>query len=68
MVIHSSHIAIALDSCVLRVEGQPIERVNNLTYLGVVLNHHFNCKMHFDCSKSSALFALCFSNLAISLR
>lgn len=67
MAIHSSHKAIALDLCALRVEGQPIERVNNLTYLGVVLNHHFNCKMHIDCAKSSVLSALCFSNVAISL-
>lgn len=62
MVIHSSYKAVALDSCVLLAEGQPVERVSNLTYLGVVLDHQFNWKMHIDylCKK---LGPVCFTLL-----
>lgn len=59
MVMHSFYKVITLDSCVLQAEGEPTERVSNLTYLGVVLNHHFNKKMHIDCPHKK-LSTVCF--------
>lgn len=52
---------LSLWTHVLGTESETIERVSNLAYLGVVLDHHFNWKMHIDslCKKlATAFFAL----------
>lgn len=63
MLIHSSYKATTFDSYMLQVEGEPIERVNSKTYVGVVIHttptYHLNWKMHID-SLCKKLSSVCF--------